>query len=191
MTYFVKKNAIFVKTTRPLHLHNAKKEDLTMMTRMMTRSLMMMTRSCQRREKDHRAQFSGTRKQFSPPLILVNTFLKMFTSTIQHCHPVFTDRCSLLEVTKETNNYDGATIILDPQSKWLHINNFAFQNSWEDTFEIKLFESFFLSFEKKGVSPWRGLNLGETSSPGWENIIWMLWIEVLVSHSHYQNVQNP
>ena len=72
-----------------------------MMTRMMTRSLMMMTRSCQRREKGPRAQFSGTRKQFSPPLILINTFLKMFTSTIQHCHPVFTDRCSLLEVTIE------------------------------------------------------------------------------------------
>ena len=159
-----------------------------MMTRMMTRSLMMMTRSCQRREKGPRAQFSGTRKQFSPPLILINTFLKMFTSIIQHYHrQVFI----VGGYNRETNNYDGATIILDPQSKWLHINNFVFQNSWEDTFENQLFESFFLSFEKKGVSPWRGLDLGETSSPGWENIIWMLWIEVLVSHSHYQNVQNP
>ena len=122
---------------------------MMMMTRMMMTRIMMMTRSCQRREKDLRAQFSGTRKQFSPPLILINTFLKMFTSTIQHYHPVFGQVFIVGGYNRETNNYDGATIILDPQSKWMHINNFAFENSWADTFENQLFESFFLSFEKR------------------------------------------
>ena len=79
--------------------------------------MMMMTRSCQKREKDPRAQFSGTRKQFSPPEILINTFLKMFTSTIQHYHPVFGQVFIVGGYNRETNNYDGATIILDPQSK--------------------------------------------------------------------------
>ena len=142
-----------------------------MMTRM-TRMTRMMTRSCQRRERDHRAQFSGTRKQFSPPLILINTFLKMFTSTIQHCHPVFTDRCSLLEVTIEkqtTTTVPQSSSIPSPSD--CISTTLCFKTAEKTLFENQLYESFFLSFEKKGVSPWRGLNLGETSSPGWENII--------------------
>ena len=127
-----------------------------MMTRM-TRMTRMMTRSCQRRERDHRAQFSGTRKQFSPPLILINTFLKMFTSIIQHYHrQVFI----VGGYNRETNNYDGATIILDPQSKWLHINNFVFQNSWEDTFWKSTIRKFFSELWKKGSFAVAGTWLG-------------------------------
>ena len=82
-------------------------------------------------------------------MILINTFLKMFTSTIQHYHPVHRQVFIVGGYNRETNNYDGATIILDPQSKWSHKNNFAFLKQLRRHFWKSAIRKFFLSFEKR------------------------------------------